>query len=487
MKTRHVETPTSVCRAGLGTADITAPVGIYHRFWGAASHDQAAGIHRPLRASAFVFEPAVESDDVAERQTLIALDHCLFRPPEMREFRAALCSRLQVASESVTIVFSHTHSAAYVARNRSHLPGGEFIGAYLDELPERVSAAVQQAVDNLETVTLTYRTAACQMGHHRDCHDEEADRYVCGFNPDVDLDLPVHTVRLSAADGASRGTIVSYPCHPTTLAWGNTLISPDYVGALRETVETATSAPCMFLQAPCGDIGPRFGFVGDTEVADANGRQVGYAALQALERMPTPGHDYHYNGPVISGATIGEWEYRPHDKTRAQQTCEFVLQQATVPLQYRPELPTVVQVEEQMATLSVDESAARERGDESEAARIRALVERLRRRLEVLRPLPEGELPYPVAIWKLGDAIWVAVDGEPYSELSFELARRFPHVPLIIMPLSDGAVAGYLPVSEAYDKPIYQSDIAIVARGSLESVIDAIAAEVQRLTRADDQ
>ena len=44
----------------------------------------------------------------------------------------------------------------------------------------------------------------------------------------------------------------------------------------------------MFLQGASGDTGPRDGFVGDTEVADRNGRQLGYAALSALESIPTP-------------------------------------------------------------------------------------------------------------------------------------------------------------------------------------------------------
>ena len=39
-------------------------------------------------------------------------------------------------------------------------------------------------------------------------------------------------------------TAVGYAAHPTSLAWENTLISPDYPGALREVVETATGAPC---------------------------------------------------------------------------------------------------------------------------------------------------------------------------------------------------------------------------------------------------
>ena len=75
------------------------------------------------------------------------------------------------------------------------------------------------------------------------------------------------------------GTLVNYACHPTTLAWENTLISPDYVGAMREVVEQHTGAPCLFLQGASGDLGPREGFVGDTAVADRNGRQLGFAAL----------------------------------------------------------------------------------------------------------------------------------------------------------------------------------------------------------------
>ena len=42
----HVETPQSICRFGIAVGDITPPVGIYHRMWGAATHERAEGIHR---------------------------------------------------------------------------------------------------------------------------------------------------------------------------------------------------------------------------------------------------------------------------------------------------------------------------------------------------------------------------------------------------------------------------------------------------------
>lgn len=43
MTTATRQTPTSRLRFGAAGTHITPPVGIYHRMWGAASHDKAAG------------------------------------------------------------------------------------------------------------------------------------------------------------------------------------------------------------------------------------------------------------------------------------------------------------------------------------------------------------------------------------------------------------------------------------------------------------
>ena len=63
--TTWVETPQTRCRAAVARCDITPPVGIYHRMWGAATHDRATGIHKPLLATLLWLEP--ESGDAAKR------------------------------------------------------------------------------------------------------------------------------------------------------------------------------------------------------------------------------------------------------------------------------------------------------------------------------------------------------------------------------------------------------------------------------------
>jgi len=44
-------------RIGVAREDITPPVGIYCRNWGAAKHDAAEGVHRPLTLTALTLQP----------------------------------------------------------------------------------------------------------------------------------------------------------------------------------------------------------------------------------------------------------------------------------------------------------------------------------------------------------------------------------------------------------------------------------------------
>lgn len=51
-------------------------------------------------------------------------------------------------------------------------------------------------------------------------------------------------------------TVVNYACHPTTLAWDNTLVSPDYVGALAGTGRISNRRPLFVSARGLGGLGP---------------------------------------------------------------------------------------------------------------------------------------------------------------------------------------------------------------------------------------
>ena len=469
-----VTTPMSRCRLGTGSCDITPPVGIYHRFWGAARHDQATGVHRPLRASVVLLAPAEQAD--ASPAALIAIDHCLLRHAEMNTLREEVARLTGADAEKLTFTFSHTHSGGNISLDRVELPGGDLIPPYLAELPVRIAAAWQAARDSMDEVMVLWAEADCRMGHERDLLDESTGGYVCGFNPAVELALPVQVGAVRNLDGSPRATLVNYPCHPTTLAWDNTEISPDYIGAMRETVESATDCPCVFLLAPCGDIGPRFGFTGDHEQADRNGRQLAWAALSARESLPENAVDYHYAGPRISGATIGEWVFETPGDDRLQALAAFEESSWTVELPWQDGLPTAAEAREQLASYEQREAECRAAGDTAGAADQRALAERQRRLLGRLGELPEGDtFPYLIRMWTLGDVRVIAVGGEPYYYLQQTARERLPEQKLVFVTLADGAQAGYLPSRAAWDRPgLYQTSIAVLGRESLDLVVNSI-------------
>src|SRR5437867_5183557 len=104
-----VETPQSACRFGIARCDVTPPVDIYHRMWGAATHDRATGVHRPLTATALWLEPL--EGNRQQGQLVVALDHCVLVKAEIERMQQAASRAAGIAPEQIHISLSHTHAA----------------------------------------------------------------------------------------------------------------------------------------------------------------------------------------------------------------------------------------------------------------------------------------------------------------------------------------------------------------------------------------
>ncbi len=472
-----VPTPTSRLRFALGCADITPPVGIYHRMWGAARHDRAAGVHRPLRADVLLLAPV-------DRGPLLVrahLDLVGLAAAQHEELRQALAQATGAALDRVVITYSHSHSAGFFAPNRVELPGGELILPYLQRLRQRVREAGTQALYAMQEAVVTYATGRCGMAANRDCWDAQAGHPVCGFNPGAETDPTVVVARFSSQSGQLLATMVNYSCHPTSLAWENDKISPDYPGAMRETVEKATGVPCTFALGACGDQGPREGFVGDLAVADRNGRQLGHAALSVLEGMGPAATDFVYQGPVVSGATLGVWAHTPFSPERQERTACFAGGSYQVDLPLKPGLEPE-RFERELREWTARQQEAEARGDALEVRNCSALAERARRWLARLEGLPEGPTyPFRFTVHRLGDAIWATSGGEPYSLVQTELRRRFPQYTLLFSPLTSDFQVAYLLPRDRYGKGLYQEEPSSLGPGCLELLIEAMAARIAAL------
>jgi hypothetical protein len=474
--TRRIDTPQTRCKVGFAQADITPPVGIYHRMWGAALHDRATGVHRPLVATAMYLEPL----DGSSRLIVLGLDHCILDGAELSKIRNRVG---RTGPDDVMVALSHTHGSGWMSRTRGSLPGGDLIGPYLDMLGDICELVAKKAAGSANPATLLFGRAKCDLARQRDFYDPASKQFVCGYNPDGTPDDTVTVARAIADDtGETLGTVVNYACHPTTLAWENTLISPDYVGAMREVVEVNTGGPCLFLQGASGDLGPKNGYVGDTRVADRNGRQLGFAALTALEALPPPNTYFAFTGPVVSGAVLGSWKHVPVGDDEKQRLATWKTKRFVVALPYRLDIPKADATKAELAKWEAEEATARAANDTRRVSECRARAEQMTRQLARLAAMPPGPAyPYRVAVSRLGDSVWVLCPGELYQTFQTTLRARFPDVAIMIATVTNDWQPGYLPAASSYGYGIYQEVIAAVSPGALETVIESVSREIRAL------
>ncbi len=243
----HVDIPQSTCRFAIARGDITPPVGIYHRMWGAATHDRATGVHRPLEAAVMAFGPLDRSET---EQFIVSLDHCLFGPREMERVRRRASDVSGAPAEQTIYLFTHTHGAGLMDLGRSELPGGDLIAAYLDRLGTTVGELIAAAHVQMQPAAIVYGEGRCDLARQRHFWDAESNEYVCGFNPLGTTDDTVLVARVTTLDALPLATIVNYACHPTTLAWANTLISPDFPARCASWSRSTRGCRASLFKAP---------------------------------------------------------------------------------------------------------------------------------------------------------------------------------------------------------------------------------------------
>ena len=447
-----IPSSAAIC-AGVARRDITPPIGIYSRMWGAATHDTAEGVHRPITATVL----AMQSASGGPPLLLVSLDFChIPEEVDLQMFRQPLVDLADGDEARVILACTHTHSVGFVSSQRIDLPGGHLIRPYLQSTRDAIADAAKQAVEQSATMpcTLTFATGRCTLAINRDQPDPApgSNRYVCGFNLDIDADDTMLVGRVTRNDDdAVLATIVNYACHPTSLTWGNRLHSPDYVGALREVVEDETAgAPCVFLQGAAGDLTPPYLHPSDPALADRFGRQAGHAAASTLYSMLPPRQKLAYQGVVESGAPLGIWEPAPFDPPT---TVDASILEVDLPLK---DLPSVEELEAQLA----------EQTD-------RALAERLRRKIGLIKSLGDGPtVKERVWCWRIGRSIWRANRNEAYSRFQQTLRASAGDDAVIIIGVANGA-CGYLYPAELGDKNVYQVWQSPFAPGALEQLTEA--------------
>jgi hypothetical protein len=444
-------------RIGVSRREITPPLGIHSRTWGSAVHDVAEGVHRPLLATCVVLRKL--SGDM--ELVLITLDALLFWPLAARKIRSTVEKRFGLKPHQVIFHPSHSHSAPFLAERQVQKPGGDKIVPYLETIPGVCCELITEARANAGEAILSWAYGRCGLAFNRDAVDPPSGRDVCGLNLLEKADDTVLVGRVTDMSGKITATIVNYACHPVSLGGGNRLLSPDYVGAMRELVQKETGgAPCLFLHGASGDLTPRRSYEANVEAADQNGRELGYAALTALASMFPPGQQMVYAGIEESGTPLGVWRLKPKPSVSTELSAQIITTKLTV-----RGMPTRSEIKAKLASATA-------------RYEIEVLERQLGRREQVG---DEAQNDFPFTVCRLGDAFIVSTPAEAYSRFQVDLREKFPQTAVAVLNLSDSTTT-YLPKPSAFKTDVYQARIALYESDALEQVTAAASSAIAALT-----
>lgn len=220
---------------------------------------------RPWRRAHGVLSPlcgrVLLADDGTHRVAVVCLDLMALPADGVAELRTRLAAAGGLDPDAILVACSHTHSApmTYLA----NAPDEDAVARYRNDVYGALASAMTRAVADLQPATLAVgRVLAPGWAFNRrpiyangevGSHGPAAGYGFHGMEDVADEDLAVLLVR--GRDGAIRGGLVTFACHPTCMELA-VPYSADYAGELMTALERRYGGTFGFLLGAAGDTAP---------------------------------------------------------------------------------------------------------------------------------------------------------------------------------------------------------------------------------------
>lgn len=209
---------------------------------------ELVGFYRPDSVSKGVLQPLTAQVSVWENKEkccLVTIDSIGFTLELSNTLRKLVGESLGLPLHSVMLCFSHTHSAPDPDTDRD----------YFHLVCERITSAALRAAEHMIPVSAGWGNARARIGVNR--------RPVSG-----DTDDRVGILKVCDTEGNLQLLLLRVTAHGNVLKRDNVLVSPDYFGAVRDTVGREYHCSVMMIQGAAGNIAPRY-FCSDETPVDA--------------------------------------------------------------------------------------------------------------------------------------------------------------------------------------------------------------------------
>jgi hypothetical protein len=394
-------------QAGVGRVTITPPVGTYLMGF-AKRQGGSRGVRDDLYATAIAL-----SDGVTE-VVIVSCDLLMIHPDLVQRVRRDASAHTGIPGAHMMFCATHCHSGPVTHACPDSPP---LYRSYVDHLAYLLSGVIQMAHHRLAPASLAFQSGRAHIGVNRRLTGSDGKTTIAAnFGGARDPELAV--LRIDKAGGEPLAMIVNHACHAVVLGPGSNVVSADWPGVMRQKVEAATGATCLYLQGACADVNPLPG-------APSNETM--------LTRL----------GTEIGGAVIETWARAQRRRGCPVRTCREVL-----PVPLRP----VSEHAGQLPPLEAFEGFLSEPSYEAVYA---LLNQQVPWTVEIIGRADRPAVLAELQAMRFGDVALVTAAAEIFSRTGIAIKRQAPLKNTMVAAYTNGSV-GYLAPREEYRRGGYE-------------------------------
>lgn len=387
-----------------------------------------------------------------ERIAIVSVDACLIGRDLTDLYSEMIERSLGIPRDNVMISATHTHTSGLLFPTSAFKSDENLIKEYRELLGERIATAVRLAVLDLKEAKIGFihGYAPERVAYIRRYRMKDGSVMTCPPIGDPNIDHPlgkidprVNLLRIER-EGAPPIALVNFGLHADTI--GGELISPDWPGWMRRTLDKALSGvKCIFLNGAEGDVGstrvhPERGDMNDTEISFDN-------------EMKSPGMA-RFVGRAIAGTVLGIW-----DKAYFKDVDTIGIIKRRVTLDAN--LPT----EDELAIATEYKRLHDEGRDDLIPYTAMELTTVVGESLRMCR-MAGGPKSFSFDITgiRIGKLAIVGFPGEPFTEIGVRV-KEAPDWDMILPVCLANGNEGYFPTSSAYDEGGYETRTSPYKKG----------------------
>ncbi len=242
----------------------------------------STGVHMSLSSRCLIFKME------AAIFCIISNDFMELENKLVTTIKDSIAAQTSIDQSHIFIHSIHTHSAPIM--DGMGMATNEANTSYLEETLQKIIAnAVSTFKDQIgfKTCTLQVGSSESYIAANRRYFDKNSGKIIISTQDNILEDPTVGILQFVDNKNQVLATLVNYACHPVSLGPQSSLISSDFVGKTRETVEKEWGGICFFLNGAAGDINPRRWPLIDLERTNNLGVSLGKSVLDCtLSPLP---------------------------------------------------------------------------------------------------------------------------------------------------------------------------------------------------------